>query len=157
MRFAPSNPFPALALPDLRGVVRALARAWAEGEALVVIGHRDCATTRLTVPFVDRLHRLRGPGHEVLLVLQDEPDDARAFADELGLEVPVLIEPHPYPVAAALDLRTVPTLMLVGPDGRISAVSEGFRRDDLESFAARLGASAPLFTADDTVPPRKPG
>jgi len=37
------GPFPALALPDLEGNARSLAEAWAEGDALILIGHRDCA------------------------------------------------------------------------------------------------------------------
>jgi hypothetical protein len=157
VRFLPPNPFPRRTLPDLQGVERALARAWSQGEALIAVGHRDCATTRLTVPFVDRLYRRRAPGREVVLVLQDEREDARAMAEELGLEVPVLLEADPFPLATDLDLRTVPTLMLVGRDGHIHAASEGFRREDLESLAARLGVDGPFFTPEDSAPPRKPG
>jgi hypothetical protein len=157
VRFSPPNPFPRLTLPDLQGVERALARSWAHGEAVIAIGHRDCATTRLSLPFVDRLYRRRGTGREVLLILQDGREDAAALAEELGLEVPVLLEPDPYPLAAELDLRTVPTLMLVGTDGHIAAACEGFRQDDLEAFASRLGVAGPLFTEADGAPPRKPG
>ena len=31
-----------------------------DGEALVLIGHRNCKTTRQTLPFLDRIHRRRG-------------------------------------------------------------------------------------------------
>jgi hypothetical protein len=157
MRFLPGNPFPRRALPDLQGVERPLPRAWSQGAALVAVGHRDCATTRLSLPYVDRLHRRRGPGHEVVLVLQDERADAEALAGELGLEVPVLLEADPFPLARELGLRTVPTLMLVGEDGVIAAACEGFRRQDLEEFAARLGVEGPFFGADDGAPARKPG
>jgi hypothetical protein len=157
VRFTPPNRFPRRTLADLAGVERALARSWSDGEALIAIGHRDCATTRLTVPLVDRLHRRRGPGRGVVLVLQDEPEDARAMAEELGLEVPILLEADPYPLSSELDLRTVPTLMLVDREGRIAAAYEGFRREDLEALAARLGVVGAFFAPEDAVPPRKPG
>jgi hypothetical protein len=138
-------------------VEQALARWWSPGAALVAIGHGDCATTRMALPFVDRLHRRRGPGREVVVVLQDTPSDARALAEELDLQVPILLEADPFPLAAALDLRTVPTFMLVDGQGRIAAACEGFRRDDLESFGARMGLLGPLFTAADGAPLQKPG
>ena len=56
------GPFPALALPDLEGTTRSLAEAWAEGDALILIGHRDCKTTRQTLPYLDRIHRRRAAG-----------------------------------------------------------------------------------------------
>ena len=130
------GPFPVLALSDLEGVRRSLSEAWSEGEALFLIGHRDCKTTRQTLPYLDRIHRRRGAGRAVRLVLQDDPETARALVREQGLAVPVRLEDDPYPVAAELDLVTVPTLFLVEREGRIARISEGFSRADLEALAA---------------------
>jgi hypothetical protein len=156
VRYSPPHPFPPWRLPDLQGVEQALARWWSRGTALVAFGHGDCATTRLALPFVDRLHRRKGAGR-VVVVLQDVPSEARALAEALDLQVPILLEADPYPLAAELELRTVPTLMLVDGEGRVAAASEGFRRDDLESFGARLGLDGPLFDAADRAPLQKPG
>jgi hypothetical protein len=156
-RWAPPNPFPAHSLPDLDGVQRPLSAAWSEGPALVFIGHRDCATSRLTLPFVDRLHHRRPDRSSVIAVLQDEPPAARALMSDLGLTMPVLLEAHPYALSAELGLRAAPTLMLVGADGRIVKAAEGFSRADLEAFAEALGITGGLFTPDDTAPPRRPG
>jgi hypothetical protein len=156
-RWAPPNPFPTHSLPDLDGVQRPLTMSGSEGLALIVIGHRDCATTRLTLPFVDRLYQRRPPGASVVAVLQDDAAAARALMADLGLTMPVLLEPEPYPLAAELQLRAAPTLMLVGTDGLIAKASEGFSRDDLEAYARALGIAAPLFSPDDTAPPRRPG
>jgi hypothetical protein len=156
-RWAPPNPFPTHSLPDLDGVQRPLTMSWSEGPALIVIGHRDCATTRLTLPFVDRLYPRRPAGASVVAVLQDDAAAAHALMADLGLTMPVLLEPDPYPLAAELQLRAAPTLMLVGPDGLIARASEGFVRDDLEAYAFALGIAAPLFSPDDTAPPRRPG
>ena len=156
-RWAPPNPFPAHSLPDLDGVQRPLSAAWSEGPALVCIGHRDCATSRLTLPFIDRLHHRPRERSSVIAVLQDEPAAAREVMSDLGLTMTVLLEAVPYPLSAELGLRAAPTLMLVGADGRIAKAAEGFSRADLEAFAEALGIQGGLFSPDDTAPPRRPG
>jgi hypothetical protein len=152
-----SGPFPPQRLRDLLGREEPLAEAWREGDALVLIGHRDCKTTRETLPYFDRLHRRRGKGHELRLVLQDDVETARTLVSTLKLEVPVRLEPDPYPLAAALGLEAVPTLVLVSPAGEIQKVSEGWNRADFESFAAALGVAGAFFTPEDKAPPQKPG
>jgi peroxiredoxin len=151
------GPFPPLALPDLDGVLHSLEEIWGEGEALLLIGHRNCKTTRQTIPYVDRIHRRRGAGHSVLVVLQDDVETARALAQDLGLEVPLRLEADPYPLAAALGLVAVPTLFLIRKDGTIAKTTEAFHRADLEEYAARLGNGVPLFTFEDRAPAMKPG
>lgn len=147
---------PGHAFPDLTGTRRTLADFWAEGPALVVHGHRTCATTRLVLPFADRLHRRR-TGGAVVAVLQDTPEVAQELARELDLSLPILLEPDPYPLAAELGVTVVPTLTLVGADGAVITKVEGFRRADLEAFAARLGVDGPFFTAADKAPAQRPG
>lgn len=149
--------FPGLALPDLDGMERSLSEAWREGAALVLVGHRDCKTTRQTLPVVDRIHERRAPGTGILAVLQDDPDTARGLVSSLGLALPVRLDRDPYRLAEALGLQAVPTLFLVGPEGTLEAVSEGFVRADLEAFAARLGVAGPLFAPADNAPSLRPG
>ena len=156
-RWSPPNPFPTHTLPDLDGVPRPLVTTWSEGLALIVIGHRDCATSRLTLPFVDRLHQRRVAGTSVVAVLQDEPLAARALMADMGLTLPVLLEADPYPLASELELRAAPTLILVGVDGLIAQAMEGFSRADLEAFSGALGIAGSLFSPEDTAPPRRPG
>jgi hypothetical protein len=158
LRFHPKQPFPHLSLPDLDGTERPFVTAWSERPALFVVGHRDCATTRLTLPFVDRIHRRRGAGAQVVTILQDDAASAREIAKDLDLTMPILLESDPFPVSAELQLRTVPTLILVGKDGAIAAALEGFKRDELEAFARALGVEGPLFgDADAGIPARRPG
>jgi hypothetical protein len=149
--------FPALALPDLEDAERPLAEAWKDGDALLLIGHKNCKTTRETLPFVDRIHRRRAAHHGVLAILQDDPQTARELQGKLSLALPLRLEADPYPVARGLGLTTVPTLFLVDRSGAIRQVSEGFVRKDLEAFAERLGVRAPLFTPEDKAPAMKPG
>ena len=157
---APLGPpalFPDVELPGLDGRRRPLSEAWAQGWALVTIGHGDCQTTRLALPFVDRLHRRAASTAMAVAVLQDTAAEARSLVEQLALELPVRREEDPYPLAQRLMLQTVPTLFLVDPRGLIEGVSEGFRRADLEAFAARLGAAPPLFLPGDDAPALRPG
>ena len=121
LRFQPPNPFPHQSLPDLGGGERPFVTAWAARPAVFLVGHRDCVTTRMTLPFVDRIHRRRPADAAVIAILQDDPDSARELAQDLDLALPILVEPEPYPVAAELGLRSVPTVFLVGTDGSIRA------------------------------------
>ncbi len=158
LRFQPPSPFPHLSLPDLEGAERAFVNAWAHRPALFVFGHRDCATTRMTLPFVDRIHRRRPADASVIAVLQEDAASAREVIQDLDLALPVLLEADPYTVSAELALRSVPTLLLVGTDGLIARTGEGFKRDDLEAMAKAVGMVGPLFTeADAGVPARRPG
>lgn len=154
MKIAPGARFPEMSLPDLDGVLRPLEEAWSRRPALVAVGHSDCRTSVLTLPYLDRI-AARAPEPSVVLVLQDTAAEAREAVR--GLALPALLEPEPYPLAQALGLQTVPTLVLIETSGLVAFVSEGFRRDDLESFATRLGVSGSLFTPEDEAPRLRPG
>lgn len=154
---SPRDTFPERALPDLSGESRPLASLWSTGPALILIGHSGCDTTRFALPFVDRVHRRCSPGTSVAAVLQDDPGDARALAERLGLGLPVLLEPSPYTLSAAVGLTTVPTLFHVEAGGRIEGVLEAFRRDELAEIARGLGVAGPLFTPEDHAPALRPG
>ena len=152
-----SGPFPRIALRDLEGAMRPVEETWSAGDALILVGKRDCKTTRQTIPFVDRIERRRARDHGVLVVLQDDAETARTLAAELKLQTPVRLDEDPYPLVAALALEAVPTLFLVDRTGGIVKTTEAFRRADLEEYAGRLGVTGPLFTAADKAPAMKPG
>ncbi len=151
-----SGPYPRLALDSLKGGVRSLESVWAEGDALILHGHRNCKTTRQTLPFVDRIHRRKGKG-TVLAVLQDDRETALALVRDQGLDLPVLLEDDPYPLAAALSLEVVPTLFFITKAGTIDKAVQAFNRAELEGFAARLGVTGPLFVPEDNAPAMTPG
>jgi hypothetical protein len=145
-----------MTLRGLDGAMASTEAAWAGGEALILIGHRNCKTTRQTIPYVDRIHRRRGKG-AVRVILQDDAETARALKADQKLDVPILLEADPYPLAEAVDLVAVPTLFFVGEDGTIQKTTEAFHRADLEDYARRLGVEGPLFTPEDRAPAQKPG
>ena len=151
------RPFPQVALLDLEGKRQDIVGASGSGASCIAIGHSDCGTTRLAIPYVKRMHDRRGPGASVILVLQDDAADARALLGRLEDGMPVRLESDPYPLARAAGLSTVPTLFLVDPAGRVERVCEGFERAAFEEMAGRLGVPGPLFTAEDSAPALRPG
>jgi hypothetical protein len=153
----PPAPFPGVELSGLDGKRAPISEAWARGWALIAVGHSECGTTRLCLPFIDRIHHRLPPTSTSVAVLQDSVADARALVEELALDLPVRLEEDPYPLATQLGLGTVPTLFLVTPQGRIDAVAEAFRRADLEAFAARLQVPPPFFLPGDDAPALRPG
>jgi hypothetical protein len=153
----PPAAFPDVDLAGLDGKRAPISEAWARGWALIAVGHSECGTTRLCLPFIDRIHHRRPPTSTAVAVLQDSTADARALVEELALELPVRLEEDPYPLATQLGIGTVPTLFLVTPHGRIDAVAEAFRRADLEAFAARLQVPPPFFLPGDDAPALRPG
>jgi hypothetical protein len=147
--------FPALALPALAGGVRDLSRVLRP--TLMSLGHGGCPTTRLLLPYVERIHRGRRAGTDVVVVLQDTPADARALAAELRLSAPILLDEEPYALGAALATATVPLSLVLGPGGRVERAWPAFRREDLEEAADLFGLPAPFFAADDPAPALRPG
>lgn len=154
---ATGGPFPDRVLRDLAGGLRPVGEAWSRGPALLALGHGDCETTRLALTVVERLHARRRPTAGVLAVLQEDVAGARALADELELSLPILLDEDPYPLCQELGLESVPTLVLLGGDGRVRRVVEGFRRDELEALAEALGVRGALFGADEATPSFRPG
>jgi hypothetical protein len=151
-KVAPGDSLPDLALQTLDGAPHGLG-----GAAVLAIGHGDCQTTRLALPYIDRIHRRCGAPGAVALVLQDEPGDARALAAELGLSLPLLLDREPYAAGARLGLEVVPTLVVMDPAGRVRSVTEGFDRQALEEAAAAAGVRGTLFEAMDRAPRMRPG
>jgi hypothetical protein len=145
---------PDLGLTALDGSRQALLPR--KGRTLLCIGHGDCATSRLLLPYLDRIH-VRTRSVEVVAILQDARADARALVSELGLRVPVLLDEEPWPLGAALGLESVPLTLLVEGDGSVLESWSAFRRDDVEEMARRAGLGDSVFTAAEQPPALRPG
>lgn len=135
------------------GVVVDSGALHAGGATLVMIGHKNCKTTRQTIPFIDRIHK---DGGRAVLLLQDSAADAAEALAKLSATIACFLEPNPYSLSTTLGLVTVPTLLFIEVDGTVSATSEAFRRADIEAFATRLGSPKPILE-NDVMPGFKPG
>lgn len=133
------------------------------GETLYAVFKTTCPTCALTWPFLERIRAAaEGGGLSVLAVSQDDPAEAREFADRLGTRIPTAFDLEPWPGSEALGVETVPTFFRVGPDGTIVETAVGFDRARMEGFAreaAELAGRAPstLWRPGESVPAVKPG
>ena len=128
-------------LPGLDDKKYSLAESSKEGPVLAAFFKSSCPVCQLTFPFLERFHHhFHDTKARIWAVSQDEPEEARVFATEYGLSMPMLLEDveHHYPVSNAYGLTHVPTLFLIGQAGDILQTSVGFARKDLLQIARKL-------------------
>ena len=151
----PGIPFPRLDLRDSRGESAGLP----DREALYVFFKTTCPTCELLWPYLDRLRDRVGESLSIVGISQDGPADTERFSRETGAHVPTLFDPPPWRASEDVGLDNVPTMFLVGRDGRIRETILGFQKAKLEELAsARSGdGGSPLFRPGDNVPEVRPG
>ena len=118
---------------------------------------------QFTFPFLQRIsERYSGDGVSVIGVSQDDARSTKEFNQEFEVKFPTLIDDTGFPASNAYGLTTVPTVLLIEPDGRIKIGGAGFSKNDLASIANELAqhrklSAVPLFRPDEVVPDFKPG
>ena len=151
-----------LALPG--GGFRSLADVVEPGGGILVFFKSDCETSRLVLPRLGPLAKaLVDEGMLFLAVAQEEEDSARRFDKELGVPGTLAWEDEPFPVSAAYEIQSVPTLFVIDGAGVIAERIEGFvKREYLALGAAveqalALGDLPPVLERAEELPEFKPG
>ena len=154
-------PAPNVALPLVGGGSFNLGESLKRGPVLLAFFKVTCPVCQMAFPFIERIFKATNGGSQTVQfvgIVQNEPKDAQAFMREYGVTFPVALDDtNSYPASNAYGLTNVPSLFLVGPNGRIEVSSVGFSKRDFEQIAIIAGASKPLFTAQDAVPDFKAG
>jgi peroxiredoxin len=133
------------------------------GDALLLAFFRvNCATCDVAYPYINRLRKTYADGWQLWSVCQDETARAAEYARRFSLDHPVLLDAAALEVSYLYDPPSTPSLYLVGRDGRIAYITEGFAKDDLNELSRRLaeiaGAQAvEIAPPDDGAPALKPG
>lgn len=157
------SPAPAFTLKDLEGKSHSLPEALKKGPVLLAFFKESCPTCQFTFPFLVRLHQgiEDKSGVQLWGISQNDAGDTRAFARELGIGFPLLLDEDGYAVSNAYGLTHVPALFLVEPDGSVRLSGKGFSRRDIEAVAAEFSRrqSQPIavFQPGEAVPDYKPG
>ena len=131
-------------------------------DSIVAFFKTTCPTCELTWTYLERLRRLaEGSGLSFVTISQDRPELAEEFQKRLGTNLPTFYDPEPWRASARAGLETVPTVFLVGKDGRIAKSLERFQRAEFEDLASRAagmgGRPGPLVGPGDAVPELRPG
>jgi len=119
-----------------------------------------CPTCQLVAPTM-RAFEDAFPGR-VIGIGQDPKEDLARFTREHAMQIRSIEDAPPYPVSDAYDVVSVPTLFLVGSDGRLLDMVGAWDRDGFNGVAARLaeltGAEAvEVSSPRDGLPDFKPG
>ena len=118
---------------------------------LVVFFETDCPTCRLTVPYLNKLARQA----RVVGVSQDGEAATKQFTEQLATAFPVRRDPG-FALSREFDLKFVPSLFLLSPEGRVLRAHFGFDKSALNEIAAQLGG-APVAEEYDGAPRSKTG
>ena len=146
---------PGFRLARLEGGEATLAEIAAGGRVLVVFFKVTCPVCQLTMPFLERMHTTGTLA--ICPISQNDARDTREFNRSFGVTIPTLLdsEDEDFPASNAYGIASVPTMFLVEGDGKISRVTEGWSKLDMEALGADAGIT--LFRADDDVPAWKAG
>ena len=142
------------------GVTETLGDISGLGPSLLAFFKRSCATSRLTLPFIERLHQ-HYPGLQVLGISQDDAEDTAAFVQQTGVTFPV-VRDGDWKVSTAYELFTVPSVFLLEKGGSVRRVNLGWNKEQYIGLADEIAqmlktAPVPLLTDSDKVPAFKPG
>ncbi|MFM7718044.1 MAG: TlpA family protein disulfide reductase [Actinomycetota bacterium] len=140
--------------PEVDGV------AFGDGPVALLFYKDTCPVCQMAAPTTARFEAAY-PGR-LVGIAQDPPDRVERFAREYGFAARSVTDPPPYPASDAYGITSVPTLVLVGRDGRVEDVSGAWDRAAWnrisERIAADLGVAASVVSEDgDGRPPFKPG
>ncbi len=134
---------PTLTLFDAGGQATTVA-----GPCTLVFFKVSCPTCQLTLPFLTKAAK----DEPLFIVSQDSPKLTEQFASKFGAPLAYLYDraEDNYPASNALGLNYVPSMIRVGPDGRVVDAVEGFDKAFLEDLGIE-------FQAAEKVPNFKPG
>jgi peroxiredoxin len=147
---SPGDLAPGFRLPRLDGGEVALADLLSTGPILLAFYKVTCPVCQMTLPFLERIHA--GASLPIYAISQDNGDDSREFNAEFGITLPTLLDPEEsnFPASNAYGISHVPTMYLVGVDGKIAQVIESWNRQELETLALSVGVR--LIQPTDNVP-----
>ena len=158
-----SHAAPSIRLNDTHGNPISLAECLKKGPVVAAFFKVSCPVCQYTFPFLERLHKAFANERVTFLgISQDEAEDTLEFMAEYGVTFSLLIEHSSYAVSNAYGLTNVPTIFLIGTDGKVLVSAMGFDKEKLEAISKQVGMHlgrppAPVFHAADNVPDYKPG
>ena len=151
----PGDRAPGFRLARLEGGEVGLADLIAGGPVLLAFYKVTCPVCQLTLPFLERIHAARAL--PIYAISQNAAADTREFNAEFGITLPTLLdsEESGFPASNEYGISHVPTLYLIGTDGKISRVIEGWSKQEIESLGALAGVG--VIRPTDDVPAWKSG
>lgn len=127
---APGQRAPDFSLPDLEGRLLSLAN-FAGRPLLLVFGSPTCVPCRGLIPDLNVFARERRQELSVLFLSRSELEEARRFAQELDLQVPLAVHPD-QSLPDTYKARVTPFAFLIDGEGVVQAKGLANNREHLE-------------------------
>lgn len=147
----PGKIAPEFSLPaaSVSGETISLQSTLRQGPVLLAFFKVSCPTCQYTFPYLDRLHKAHGQTKVTILgISQNNQRETADFLKEYGVTFPALLDDlSGYAVSNAYGLTNVPTLFLIGQDGKIQITSVGWVKKEIEDINRELA------TAERVLPP----
>jgi hypothetical protein len=130
-----------LLLPSIDGPAVVVGKLLDHRERLVLVfAHADCPTSTLALRRLSRL----GAHAELVCIAEEPPEQAARLARRTGVAFPMLAEPEPFELSRALEIRTVPTAVVIERDGTTADTIVGWDAQAYERLlSVSLGEEAP--------------
>lgn len=129
-----------LATPE--GEKAGLEKANGESVALLEFWSINCPACVQAMPELEKLaDKYADKGLKYYAVnIGESPDDIKAFLESKGLEPTVVIDTD-QEVSTAYGVSPIPLIVLVGPDGRVQAIQEGFAPSTPAKLTEKIDAT----------------
>jgi peroxiredoxin len=141
-----------------------LPAALQKGPVLAAFFKVGCPTCQYTFPYLERLHKSYGDSKITIVgISQNDKEKTTAFLKEYSVTFRVLLDdPNGYAVSNAYGLTNVPSLFLIGQDGKIEISSVGWVKPEIETINRKLAAAqqtpiVPIFKPGEEVREFKAG
>ena len=105
-----------------------------------------CPPCRKSLPALQQLHeRYRGDDRVVIASVNTDKGANRAiplrrWMSQRKFDFPVLLEPAGQPISAAYAVRSIPTMVVIGPEGGVRAVKVGLPAGSVDAIAEAVDA-----------------
>lgn len=134
--------------------------AWSAGPLFIIVWRKDCPTCRMTLPFVERLHKAY-KGGRVIGISQDTQEELNKYLEENKLTFRNYADAS-LRIRRFLSADIVPAYWLIGRDGKTLMSGVGWDTYKIEESAKYFSSQcstpyAPIVTIADKVPFFKPG
>lgn len=135
-------------------------RARSEGPLLLVVWKTECSTSRLTVPYLERMHKAY-PGARCVGIMQNQPNEVAQYCQANGIAMPTFADDH-LRITRYLEVATVPDYWLIAKGGEVLMAGIGWDRALTEEIAKKVASLtgafySPVVQDSDGVPAFKAG
>ncbi len=158
------TPAPDFTLQTTDGKSFSLKEARKRGPVVLAIFKVSCPVCQFAFPYLQRLHEaLPGDRLTIVGVSQNSRRETISFMRDYGVKFPVVLDdPGEYRVSNAYGLTNVPTIFVIGSDGKIQLSSVGWVRQEIEQIGAGLAHASTnskrtIFHSGEDVPEFKAG